>query len=51
MVSDKRIFMGISHRVLQIYVWHFKPPTKMAATAELNLTKDPMENSHKNLLV
>jgi hypothetical protein len=20
------------------YVWHFRPPTKMAATAELNLT-------------
>ena len=27
------------------------PPTKMAATAELNLTWDPMGNSHKNLLV
>jgi hypothetical protein len=22
----------------QYYVWHFRPPTKMAATAELNLT-------------
>jgi hypothetical protein len=22
----------------QIYVWHFRPPIKMAATAELNLT-------------
>jgi hypothetical protein len=32
-------------------VWHFRPPTKMATTAELNLTKDPMGNSHKNLLV
>jgi hypothetical protein len=25
--------------------------TRMAATAELNLTWDPMGNSHKNLLV
>jgi hypothetical protein len=32
-------------------VWHFKPPTKMATTAELDLTWDPMGNSHKNLLV
>jgi hypothetical protein len=35
----------------QNYVWHFRPPTKMAATAELNLTWDPMGNSHKNRLV
>ena len=28
-----------------------KLPTKMAATAELNLTENPMGNSHKNLLV
>ena len=35
----------------QIYVRHFRPPTKMAATAKLNLTSDPMGNSHKNLLV
>ena len=27
----------------------FRPPTKMATTAELNLTWDPMGNSHKNL--
>ena len=33
------------------YVWHFRTPTKMATTAELNLTYDPMGNSHKNLLV
>jgi hypothetical protein len=26
---------------------HFIPPTKMAATAELNLTLNPMGNSHK----
>jgi hypothetical protein len=35
----------------QIYVWHFRPATKMVATAELNLTWDPIGNSHKNLLV
>jgi hypothetical protein len=28
-----------------------RTPTKMATTAELNLTQDPMGNSHKNLLV
>jgi hypothetical protein len=28
-----------------------QPPTKMATTAELDLTWDPMGNSHKNLLV
>jgi hypothetical protein len=32
-------------------VRHFRHPTKMATTAELNLTSDPMGNSHKNLLV
>ena len=32
-------------------VRHFRPPTKMAATAEFNLTYDPMGNSHKNLLL
>jgi hypothetical protein len=32
-------------------VRHFRPPTKMAATAKLNLTYDPMGNSHKNLFV
>jgi hypothetical protein len=32
-------------------VRYFRPPTKMTATAELNLTLDPMGNSHKNLLV
>jgi hypothetical protein len=30
---------------------NYRPPTKMATTAELNLTLDPMGNSHKNLLV
>ena len=35
----------------QIYVWHFRPPTKMAPTAELSLTQEPMGNLHKNLLV
>jgi hypothetical protein len=37
--------------LFQNCVRHFRTPTKMAATAELNLTKDPMGNSHKNLLV
>ena len=37
--------------LFQNCVRHFKTPTKMAATAELNLTWDPMGNSHKNLLV
>ena len=32
-------------------VMHFRPPIKMVATAELNLSWDPMGNSHKNLLV
>jgi hypothetical protein len=31
-------------------VQHFRPPTKMAATSELNLTQNPMGNSHKILL-
>ena len=29
---------------------HFRPPTKMATTAELSLTEDLMGNSHTNLL-
>ena len=37
--------------LFQNCVRHFRTPTKMAATAELNLTEDPMGNSHKNLLV
>jgi hypothetical protein len=32
-------------------VMHFRPPIKMVATVELNLSWDPMGNSHKNLLV
>jgi hypothetical protein len=28
-----------------------RTPTKMATTAKLNLTLDPMGNSHKNLLL
>ena len=31
-------------------VRHFRTSTNMATTAELNLTWDPMGNSHKNLL-
>ena len=37
--------------LFQNCVRHFRTPTKMATTAELNLTQDPMGNSHKNLLV
>jgi hypothetical protein len=37
--------------LFQNCVRHFRTPTKMATTAELNLTWDPMGNSHKNLLV
>jgi hypothetical protein len=29
----------------------FGPSTKMAPTAELSLTQDPMGNSHKNILL
>ena len=36
--------------LFQKYVRRFDPSTKMAPTAELSLTKDPMGNSHKNLL-
>jgi hypothetical protein len=32
-------------------VRRFGPSTKMAPTAELSLTQDPMGNSHKNLLL
>ena len=35
----------------QDWIHHFRPPTEMATTAELNFTLDPMENSDKNLLV
>ena len=31
-------------------VRHFRPPTMMAATAELNLTQDHIGNCHKNFL-
>jgi hypothetical protein len=34
-VSEEKIFMVVT---FQKYVWHFRPPTKMAVTAELNLT-------------
>jgi hypothetical protein len=37
--------------LFQKYVRRFDPSTKMAPTAELSLTKEPMGNSHKNLLV
>ena len=33
------------------YVRRFSPSTKMAPTAELSLTQEPMGNSHNNLLV
>ena len=35
----------------QEYVRQFGPSTKMAPTAKLSLTLEPMGNSHKNLLV
>jgi hypothetical protein len=37
--------------LFQNCVRHLRTPTKMATTDELNLTLDPMGNSHKNLLV
>jgi hypothetical protein len=37
--------------LFQKYVRRFGPSTKMAPTAELSLTLDPMGNSHQNLLV
>ena len=37
--------------LFQKYVRRFGPSTKMAPTAELSLTQDPMGNSHYNLLV
>ena len=36
--------------LFQICVRWFGPSTKMAPTAKLSLTQDPMGNSHKNLL-
>ena len=37
--------------LFQKYVRRFGPSTKMAPTAELSLTQEPMGNSHKNLLI
>ena len=37
--------------LFQKYVRRFGPSTKMAPTAELSLTQDPMGNSHKHILV
>ena len=37
--------------LVQKCVRRFGPSTKMAPTVELSLTQDPMENSHKHLLV
>jgi hypothetical protein len=37
--------------LFQKCVWRFGPSTKLAPIAELNLTWDPMGNSHKNLLL
>ena len=37
--------------LFQKCVRRFGPSTKMAPTAELSLTYDPMGNSHKNLLL
>ena len=34
----------------ELYPMTLRPPTKMAATAELSLTLDPMGNSLKNLV-
>ena len=36
--------------LFQKCVRRFVPPTKMAPTAELSFTLNPMGNSHKNLL-
>ena len=37
--------------LFQKCVRRFDPSTKIAPTAELSLTQDPMGNSHKNILV
>ena len=37
--------------LFQKYVRQFDPSTKMAPTAELSLTWEPMGNSHKNLRI
>ena len=37
--------------LFQKYVGRFGPSNKIAPTAELSLTQEPMGNSHKNLLV
>jgi hypothetical protein len=44
-VSEEKIFFKF-HPLFSIL-----PLTKMAVTAKLNLTYDPMGNSHKNLLL
>ena len=43
-VTKNRIFFQMAKR-------RFGPSTKMAPTAELSLTQDPMGNSHKNILL
>jgi hypothetical protein len=50
-ISTKLCWNDLWVVLIQNCVRHFRPPTKMAATAELNLTLDHMGNSHKNLLV
>ena len=51
--SIRNKFWWNSHWMVlfQKFVRRFGPSTKMAPTAELNLTQDPMGNSHKNLLL
>jgi hypothetical protein len=50
--SIRTKFLRNSHWMVlfQKCVRRFGPPTKMAHTAELSLTWNPMGNSHKNLL-
>ena len=50
---NKNKFWWNSHWMVlfQNCVRQFVPSTKMAPTPELSLTKDPMGNSHKNLLL
>jgi hypothetical protein len=50
-IKNKIIFDEIVKVLFQKCVRQFGPSTKMAPTAELSLTLDPMGNSHKNLLL
>jgi hypothetical protein len=56
--KSRNICLKAHHYALTVQIWahsglsvrHFRTSTNMATTAELNLTWDPMGNSHKNLL-